>query len=233
MAGNSKDVVIRFTGQNLVGPVIQGLQKQLNDLATSSRKGGGMINLTGSVGDALDAQAKLIRQQKEFTQWIRTQARQGPSTEDVARRAIARRDKWMEVFLNPDEAARGWVRYGSSSEVAFGRAGKAATNYAGAVKKAFAGLGLAGGLIGDSIGGTTGRAIGAVGNISGQAALGSMVGGPWGAAIFGSVAALKEFKGALDDAAATVRNAGQFRDRQPVNALARRQQVLEEVRGGR
>src|SRR5688500_7720725 len=60
MPGNNKDFVLTFRGVNLAGPVIQGLQKQLNDLDAMRRKSGGFADTKGfvSVGAALNAEIK-------------------------------------------------------------------------------------------------------------------------------------------------------------------------------
>jgi hypothetical protein len=102
----------------------------------------------------------------------------------------------------------------------------------GAIKKAFGAAGLAAGMIGESFGGTTAGRIGsAIGNIGGAAAMGGMVGGPWGAAVFGGVAALKEFKQAVEDANKSLRNAIEWRDKEEMLAKERQKEITQEVRG--
>jgi hypothetical protein len=201
MATNSKDVVIRFTGQNLVGPAIQGLQKQLNDLAVNSRKQS-MVTLKGTVGDALnaeikmkaDARFKLIRDSEERALKLR--------------QFYARQEEQLE-------AARG----------AFGR------RLMGAGKKAFGTAGLAAGMVGDAFGDTgIGRAAGGIASIGGQAAMGGMVAGPWGAAIFGGIEALKQFKGELERTTKIVTKAREFQQEQVTNFIKRRGDVISDAR---
>lgn len=102
----------------------------------------------------------------------------------------------------------------------------------GAVKKAFGAAGLAAGMIGESFGGTTAGRIGsAIGNIGGAAAMGGLTAGPWGAAVFGGIAALKEFKQAVEDANKSLRDAVEWRDREVVAAKERQKEITQEVRG--
>lgn len=212
---NTKDITIRITGQNLAGSAITGVQKQLNELLATTRKTtAGFSNVGGSVGAALDAESRRIAKLKDtvsgFNSWIRSQGA-GLGTSTVAARAVSKRDKWMETFLNPEESARGWQRWGSSSELAFARAGNASKGFAEKTKKAWAGLGLGLALAGDFMGaGATqdiappskaelerrflGRALSAGGNVAGQAALGGIAGGPLTAAAFGGYAAVNEMR---------------------------------------
>lgn len=195
-ANNTKDITIRFTGENLLGPVARSVQSELDGLVRKYQNA-----------------AKI-------------------TTAEVAKRAIAQRDAWMKPFMEFEKASvKGWVRFGSAAEAAFNRAGAAAQKFNKEVaNRAFAGVAIGAGMAGDVVGGTAGQAIGAVGSIAGQASLGGMVGGPFGAAIFGTVAALKTFKSAIDEASQKVRDAEAWGKRQQTFAVEQRRRVSEEAK---
>lgn len=198
-----QDVVIRFTGQNLIGPTIQGLQKQLNDAARQSQKYNFM-----PVGQALNAQYR-----QRFDEIRKSEERALKLRQFYARK---------QAELDRQTVSGGYL----------GRIN------GGVAKKALGAAGLAAGMVGEIFGDSgAGRAAGAIGNIGGQAALGGMTAGPWGAAIFGSIAALKEFKGAIDDATKSQREAVQWANRQRAmaggNYVAGSRTLLDEAKSFR
>lgn len=77
----------------------------------------------------------------------------------------------------------------------------------GLAKKAFGAIGIGAQLAGEAFGAESrvGRVLGATGNIAQAAAIGGVAAGPWGAAIFGGITALKEFKDAVSGSAKAAR----------------------------
>jgi hypothetical protein len=101
----------------------------------------------------------------------------------------------------------------------------------GVFKKALGSAGLAGGMIGESFGDTgAGRIGSAIGNIGGAGAMGFLAGGPWGAAIFGGVSALKEFKIAVESATKSQREAVEWAKKQQDFAKDTQRQITQNVR---
>lgn len=112
----------------------------------------------------------------------------------IERFALNARKKWMEPFFEPEIMERGWVRFGSAADRAFDQAGRGASRFVGAAKKAFSGLGIGLGLAAEFAGGdtTTGKLFRGLGNIAGQSALGGLAGGIPGAVAFGGLSAVRE-----------------------------------------
>ena len=114
------------------------------------------------------------------------------------------------------KAARSANEFSQSAQGAFAKTEAAAFKLSAGMKRAFGAAGLAAGVAADVFGADsqTGKFLGAAASVGGQAALGGSVAGPWGAALFGGVEALKQFKSALDDATKAAREAQKWAEQQ-------------------
>lgn len=210
--GASRDVVFRFTGTNDLGPIATAVKRELDSVITHYQKVNRMTSQM--VSDRLVSARKFKEEINAINRFAQQQGPRGMTTAQVASRAVGKRDAWMQPFLNPDEGARGWVRYGSAAEGAFIQAERGAKRFASTAKKAFAGLGMAWAFGGDMVTGqgAGGRSpamagLGAGASIGGAAGMGAMFGGGPGAMVMGGIETIRQVAGAREKAAVAEKEA--------------------------
>lgn len=203
---NNKDVVLRFIGKHDIGPAATAVKRELDGVIAHVQK---VNKLTSQVvADRLVAARQFKSEIEAINRFAQQQGPARLNTAQVAARAVAKRDKWMEPFLNPDEGARGWVRYGSAAEGAFIQAERGAKRFATTAKKALGGLGMAWAFGGDLVTGQLAGSrspvmagLGAGADIGGAAAMGAMFGGGPGAMVMGGIETIRQVAGAREKAA--------------------------------
>lgn len=99
-------------------------------------------------------------------------------------------------------------------------------------KKATGAIAIAGSLAGEMAGASSGlgRFLQGAGNVAGGAAAGSFVGGPWGAAIGGGLAAMKEFRDAVSDSAKATRELQEAQAKARDDVRKASQKVIDDLR---